>query len=69
MWDNFLALLDEDLNEEENSIAQLSLNLISSRLSSEVTVAALYGWHTVKPASKNLHFSKLAQTSCYRNGN
>ena len=38
MWDNFLALLDEDLNEEENSIAQLSLNLISSRLSSEVTV-------------------------------
>ena len=48
MWDNFLALLDEDLNEEENSIAQLSLNLISSRLSSEVTVAALYGWHTRK---------------------
>ena len=29
MWDNFLALLDEDLNEEENSTAQV-LNLISS---------------------------------------
>ena len=43
MWDDFLALLD-DLNEEENSIAQLSLNLISSRLSSEVTVVVLHGW-------------------------
>ena len=48
MWDDFLALLDEDLNEEENSMAQLSLNLISSRLSSEVTVVVLYGWYTVK---------------------
>ena len=48
MWDDFLALRDEDLNEEENSIAQLSLNLISSQLSSEVTVVVLYAWYTVK---------------------